>query len=61
MDYIFTQKELSYLDDIMPELTKRIKEDGKGSDDLESQGSKQIVNFFIYKIFEFVFKKKNKV
>lgn len=28
MDYIFTQKELSYLDDIMPELVKRSKEDG---------------------------------
>lgn len=49
MDYIFTQKELSYLDDIMPEITKRSKEDGKGSDDLESQGSKQIVNFLFSK------------
>ena len=29
LDYIFTQKELSYLDDIMPEIMKRSKEDGK--------------------------------
>jgi hypothetical protein len=28
MDYIFTQKELSYLDDIIPEHVKRCKEDG---------------------------------
>ena len=28
MDYVFTQKELSYLDDIMPETVKRSKEDG---------------------------------
>ena len=27
MDYFFTQKELSYLDDIMPEFVKRSKED----------------------------------
>lgn len=27
MDYMFTQKELSYLDDIMPEIMKRSKED----------------------------------
>jgi hypothetical protein len=37
MDYIFTQKELSYLDDIMPEINKRIEDDlkmGIESDDV---------------------------
>jgi hypothetical protein len=29
MDYIFTQKELSCLDDIMPEIAKRSKEECK--------------------------------
>ena len=33
MDYVFTQKELSYLDDIMPELIKRSKEDGEDNHD----------------------------
>jgi hypothetical protein len=28
MDYGFTQKELNYLDDVMPEFTKRRTEDG---------------------------------
>ncbi|CAF0855369.1 unnamed protein product [Brachionus calyciflorus] len=40
MDYIFTQKELSYLDDIMPEIVKRSKEDGKDVGELESQEGK---------------------
>ena len=36
MDFgIFTQRDLSYLDDIMPEFVKRSKEDGTHSEDLE--------------------------
>jgi sodium bicarbonate transporter 10 len=37
MDYIFTQKELSYLDDIMPEITKRSKEDCKNHESNDSE------------------------
>ncbi|CAF0728534.1 unnamed protein product [Didymodactylos carnosus] len=34
MDYIFTQRELSYLDDVMPESTKKAAEDrGKSDED----------------------------
>lgn len=29
LDYLFTQRELKYLDDIMPEITSRAKEDAK--------------------------------
>ena len=29
LDFVFTQKELSFLDDVMPEATKRKKEDDK--------------------------------
>jgi hypothetical protein len=36
MDFgIFTQRDLSYLDDIMPEFVKRSKEDGTHSEDIE--------------------------
>ena len=36
MDFaVFTQKDLSYLDDIMPEFVKRSREDGDESDDIE--------------------------
>ncbi|XP_055328634.1 sodium bicarbonate cotransporter 3-like [Paramacrobiotus metropolitanus] len=35
LDYIFTQKELSYLDDLMPESTKRRKEDRRKSQDVQ--------------------------
>lgn len=35
MDYVFTQKELSYLDDIMPEIVKRNKEDDTEMDPKE--------------------------
>ena len=51
MDFgIFTQKDLSYLDDIMPEFIKRSKEDGTNSEDIEEINSgtktdKPIVNF----------------
>ena len=41
MDYlIFTQKDLSYLDDIMPELLKRSKEDGKSEDEIDEHAEK---------------------
>jgi hypothetical protein len=33
MDYIFTQKELSYLDDIMPAISKKQKDDEPHDDD----------------------------
>lgn len=36
MDYVFTQKELSYLDDIMPEIVKR-KIDDQSNDGGESK------------------------
>jgi hypothetical protein len=45
LDYLFTQKELSYLDDIMPEIARRSKEDGKEEeavaavDDVDGNGS----------------------
>ncbi len=32
MDYMFTQKELSYLDDVMPEITKKQTEDDNNAD-----------------------------
>ena len=35
--FVFTQKELSYLDDIMPEIVKRSEEDGH---DLENTTQK---------------------
>ena len=51
MDYvIFTQKDLSYLDDIMPELSKRSKEDGKNEDEIDEHAEKipdKSVNEFI--------------
>ena len=38
MDFvIFTQRDLSYLDDIMPEFVKRSKEDGTGSEDIDEE------------------------
>lgn len=46
MDYFFTQKELSYLDDIMPEIIKRRKEDGieNPEDNHEHEKKSQIVS-----------------
>lgn len=35
MDYIFTQRELEYLDDIMPETVKKEIEEKRNSEDLE--------------------------
>ncbi len=37
MDFIFTQNELSYLDDIMPETSKRAREDGDVEEDEEME------------------------
>ena len=39
MDYVFTQKELSYLDDIMPEIVKRKIDDEEFNDGGESKAS----------------------
>jgi hypothetical protein len=44
MDYMFTQTELSYLDDIMPEIVKRSKEDGKECSYKDLNDSKIIQN-----------------
>jgi len=38
MDYVFTQKELSYLDDIMPEIVKRSIDD-KYDDEEDNNGT----------------------
>lgn len=43
MDYIFTQKELSCLDDVMPEMTKKSKDsklDLKDVNDTERENEK---------------------
>lgn len=48
MDYMFTQKELSYLDDIMPEIVKRSKEDGKDVNEIDEFASKPIVIVFLF-------------
>ncbi len=43
MEYLFTQNELSYLDDIMPEIVKRSKEDGDlGENETEKYQSKLV-------------------
>ena len=43
MDYMFTQKELSYLDDIMPEIVKRSKEDGKDVNEVDEFAVRKLV------------------
>lgn len=43
MDYMFSQKELSYLDDIMPEIVKRSKEDGKDVSEIDEFAAKRTV------------------
>lgn len=45
MDYIYTQKELSYLDDIMPEIVKRSKEDGKDENECDNDEKKHVKIF----------------
>jgi hypothetical protein len=40
MDYLFSQKELSYLDDLMPEIVKRSKEDGEEVQEEEENSEK---------------------
>ncbi len=51
MDYIFTQKELSYLDDIMPEVVKRSKEDNENEEAPQNfNKTKPIVDFEFYNI-----------
>jgi hypothetical protein len=37
MDYLFTQHELSWLDDIMPETNKREKEDKQKQEEEKNQ------------------------
>lgn len=49
MDYMFTQKELSYLDDIMPEIVKRSKEDGKDVNEIDEFAVKTAVSIFSIK------------
>jgi hypothetical protein len=45
MDYAFTQKELSYLDDIMPEIVKKQKENDDESElNSESNSSSNTVS-----------------
>ena len=57
MDYIiFTQKDLSYLDDIMPELLKRSKEDGKNEDEIDEHAEK-IPDKSVNEFFFFIFRK----
>ena len=56
MDYVFTQKELSYLDDIMPEIVKRNNEDDEEMDPKEIETKNVITtSFSIFKkiIFKF--------
>jgi hypothetical protein len=66
MDYIFTQKELSCLDDIMPEIFKKSKEDCKaeledGKDSNFTENEKvvyyDIIILIKYHIFNNVLKK----
>jgi hypothetical protein len=45
MDYMFTQKELSYLDDIMPEIVKRSKEDGKDVNEVDEFAVRKLVRY----------------
>jgi sodium bicarbonate transporter 10 len=56
LDYIFTQKELAYLDDIMPEIMRRSKEDGKEEDpaaeDIGTVSNSRNVSFNMF-IIEF--------
>ena len=41
MDFaIFTQTDLSYLDDIMPEFVKRSREDGDDSEEINEENNK---------------------
>ena len=56
MDYFFTQKELSYLDDIMPEHVKRSKEDRYGGDDDECKDTpiREIVSVRNLQHFEII-------
>ena len=42
MDYGYTQKELSYLDDVMPEITKKRKEDGH-EDPEDAKNNKPVI------------------
>ena len=43
MDYVFTQRELSYLDDIMPDIVKRCKEDETDNlDEIERNDKKMV-------------------
>ena len=56
MDYVFTQKELSYLDDIMPEIVKRNNEDDEEMDPKEIETKNVITtSFSIFKIIIFKF------
>lgn len=47
---MFTQKDLSYLDDIMPEIVKRSKEDGKDVNEIDEYAAKTLVPHFFYLI-----------
>lgn len=53
MDFaIFTQRDLSYLDDIMPEFVKRSKEDGTRSEDTdEDPGEKRPEKTLVFYIY----------
>lgn len=43
MDYVFTQRELSYLDDIMPDIVKRCREDETDNlDEIERNDKKMV-------------------
>jgi hypothetical protein len=58
MDYLFTQRELEYLDDVMPEVVKKEIEERKNSgvEETNVDGTKVCFNilFNISLVFEFI-------